>query len=75
MKKGLIGATLVFLIAVGLFGAAYANTYALYYTCTGTQDTHLVIMNSGGLDTYYTLKVLRRVRNTPRCDVWGPNAV
>ena len=57
MKKGLIGATLVFLIVVGLFGAAYANTYALYYTCVGTQDTHLVIMNSGGFDTYYTLKV------------------
>ncbi len=57
MKKGLIGATLVFLTVIGLFGAAYANTYALYYTCAGTQDTHLVIMNSGGFDAHYMLKV------------------
>jgi hypothetical protein len=57
MKKGLIGATLVLLICIGFFGVAYPNTYALYYTCARNQDTHLVIMNSGGSDTYYTLKV------------------
>ena len=35
----------------------YAYSYGIYYASYADQDTALIIMNSGGHDTYYTLKV------------------
>lgn len=56
MKKGYI--TMLSLLLVAAFAAAgYAHSYGVYYASYADQDTAFVIMNSGGSDTYYTLKV------------------
>jgi hypothetical protein len=46
----------VLLVAILAVGAS-ARIYAAYYDCSGTRDTGLVVMNSGGSDTYYTIKI------------------
>ncbi len=57
MKKATIGIILgvIAFVAVGL--AASADTYAFYYATAGEQGTGVVIMNSGGSQTHYMLKV------------------
>lgn len=71
MKTGSVGlAALLFLAAVGL--VAGGTSYALYYDCSGVEDTALVVMNSGGEATYYTLKIYDAygTRLDPRADSW-----
>ena len=57
MKRGLLAIMLIILLSSGIGVIAFPNSYALYYACTEERDTALVIMNSGGSDTYYTIKV------------------
>jgi len=57
MKRGLLAIMLIVLLSTGIGIIAFPNSYALYYACTQEQDTALVIMNSGGSDTFYTIKV------------------
>lgn len=57
MRRGLLAIMLIILLSGGIGVIAFSNNYALYYACTQEQDTALVIMNSGGSDTYYTIKV------------------
>ena len=57
MKKGLIITVLMGLFIAILAAVGYAYSYGIYYASYSDQDTALVIMNSGGQDTYYTLKV------------------
>ena len=57
MKRAWGGSLVVLLavLAIGLCG--WARSYAVYYDCSSTRDTGLVVMNSGGGDTYYTIKI------------------
>jgi hypothetical protein len=57
MKKGFIVtmSLVLFLASSALVTQGY--TYGVYYASFADQDTALVIMNSGGSNTYYTLKV------------------
>ena len=57
MKKGLIVTLLLVLSISTLAAVSYAYSYGIYYASYANQDTALVIMNSGGQNTYYTLKV------------------
>jgi len=52
--------------------AAAARSYALYYDCSGTHDTALVVMNSGGQATHFTLKLYDAygARLDPQADSW-----
>lgn len=55
MKRGaIVVIALVSLVCTAV--ALYGDSYALYYASYSGQDTALVIMNSGGQDTYYTVK-------------------
>lgn len=57
MKRGLIIAMLLLLLT-GVFAVVtWGYTYGVYYASFADQDTALVVMNSGGGNTYYTLKV------------------
>ena len=57
MKRGFI-ITMLAVLLMGVFAAVgYAYNYGVYYASSSNQDTAFVIMNSGGNDTYYTLKV------------------
>ncbi len=60
----------VCVLVLGL--AAWARSYALYYDCSGTHDTALVVMNSGGQDTHFTLKLYDAygARLDPKADSW-----
>ncbi len=55
MKRGRIVA-LVLLSLICVAATLYGDSYAIYYASYSGQDTALVIMNSGGQDTYYTVK-------------------
>jgi hypothetical protein len=55
--KGMIGAMLCVVCLVGIGFSAAADTYAFYYATAGDQETGVVIMNSGGTETDYLLKV------------------
>ena len=57
MNRMLVIFTISGLLLTGVGVGLNAAEYALYYACTDTQDTALVIMNSGGKATYYTIKV------------------
>ena len=57
MKRGLLVIMLIVLLSGGIGIIAFSSTYALYYACTQEQDTAQVVMNSGGSDTYYTIKL------------------
>ncbi len=57
MKRGFIITMLTVLLIAALTAVGYAYSYGIYYASYADQDTALVIMNSGGKDTYYTLKV------------------
>jgi len=57
MKKGFIITMLAVLLMAALAAVGYAYSYGIYYASYADQDTAFVIMNSGGSDTYYTLKV------------------
>ena len=57
MKKGFIITMLAVLLMATFTAVGYAYSYGIYYASYADQDTALVIMNSGGDDTYYTLKV------------------
>jgi hypothetical protein len=46
---------LLAMLTISLCG--WARSYAVYYDCSSTRDTGLVVMNSGGGDTYYTIKI------------------
>ena len=48
---------IVILLSLGIAVSVTGAEYAVYYASTDSQDTALVIMNSGGKETYYTLKV------------------
>ncbi len=48
---------IVALLFIGTAVSVIGAEYAVYYASTDSQDTALVIMNSGGKETYYTLKV------------------
>jgi len=57
MKKEFKLLAIAALLTLGIAFSAGAGQYALYYACTDSQDTALVLMNSGGGETYYTLKI------------------
>ena len=57
MRQGLIGAAIALLLVAGIGVITVARTYALYYDCSQDQDTSLVVMNSYGAETYYTVKI------------------
>ncbi len=57
MKKGFIVTILAVLLMAASAAVGYAYNYGVYYASYADQDTALIIMNSGGQDTYYTLKV------------------
>ncbi len=57
MKKGIMITMLLVLFAALSSVATCGYTYGVYYASFADQDTALVIMNSGGSSTYYTLKV------------------
>jgi hypothetical protein len=69
-KTPIVLAALFLLLFLGL--AATARSYALYYDCSGTQDTALVVMNSGGEATHFTLKLYDAygARLDPKADSW-----
>jgi len=57
MNRGFIS-TILAVLLMGIFAAVgYAYSYGMYYASYADQDTAFVIMNSGGDNTYYTLKV------------------
>ena len=48
---------LLTIIIIGIGISVSATQYAVYYASTEQQDTALILMNSGGNETYYTLKI------------------
>jgi hypothetical protein len=60
------------LLILSVSFAAGAGTYALYYDLSGARDTALVVMNSGGQATHFTLKLYDAygARLDPKADSW-----
>jgi len=57
MKKGIIAGILSSVLLLGIGFLGLGDTYAFYYATAGDQETGLIIMNSGGSETDYLLKV------------------
>ena len=57
MKRAWEGLWVVLLAMLAISLCGWARSYAVYYDCSSTRDTGLVVMNSGGGDTYYTIKI------------------
>jgi hypothetical protein len=57
VKKGSVGMTVLLGAIFAISCWSWARSYAIYYDCSRARDTGLVVMNSGGGDTYYTIKV------------------
>lgn len=57
VKKAWVGLVVGLLAILTISLCGWSRSYAVYYDCSSTRDTGLVVMNSGGGDTYYTIKI------------------